>query len=352
MSTQAEPGTAALRALVARATLAPSTRNSQPWRWTLHPDHVELELDEQVAHRLEANDPHGRELVISCGAGLLTFRVAAAEALFDARVDVLPDPHRPHLLACVTVEPDAVDTAFAELNEVVALRRTAWSGFDGRPLPVELPARLEAEAMVEGVRLTEFAVGARSGLAELLRHADRERYEDPERRAEMAEWITTRWSDQGRHLPGPALAPARAVVRHLDLGERVAAREAAFLAESPYVGVLATPGDTPADWLAAGQALQRILLVSATSDVYGGFLNAPCQVDDDREALRDLLPDRGYPQVVLRLGYPVTRPPGSTRRRVDEVTACQDGPDGAGSGDVEPGLPREAGEDFSEDTLG
>jgi nitroreductase len=352
MSTQAAPGIAALRALVARATLAPSTRNSQPWRWTVHPDHVELELDERVAHRLEANDPHGRELVISCGAGLLTFRVAAAEALFDTRIDVLPDPHRPHLLACVTVEPGTVDGAFAALDAVVPLRRTAWNAFDDRPLPAGMADRLEAEAAVEGVRLTAFPVGVRAELAALLRHADEQRYDDPERRAEMAEWITSRWADEGRQLTPAAVVPARAAMRHLDLGARVAAREAAFLAESPYVGVLSTPRDTPADWLAAGQALQRVLLVTAADEVYGGFLNAPCQVDEDREALRDLLPDRGYPQVVLRLGHPVTRPPGSARRRVDEVVTAQGGPDDVAAGDVEGDLPREAGEDFSEDTLG
>src|SRR5512144_808713 len=129
MSVPSAPGVPTLRALVARATLAPSPRNAQPWRWAVHPDHAELELDPSVVERLALNDPEQRELVISCGAALLTFRVAAAQALFDARVDVLPDPHRPALLASVTVVPGAVDAAFATLDDVVALRRTAWSAF-------------------------------------------------------------------------------------------------------------------------------------------------------------------------------------------------------------------------------
>jgi hypothetical protein len=329
-------------------------RNAQPWRWTVHPDHVDLELDEDVAHRLEANDPEGRELTMSCGAALLTLRVAAAEALFDARVDVQPDPHRPRLLASVTVEPGAIDAAFSDLDAVVPLRHTAWNAFDDRPLPAGLADRLAVEAMVEGASLNEVPAGERDPLTELLRHADHERYEDAGRRVEVAEWISSHWADEGRVVPTVAVTPARAAVRHLDLGDRIADHEADLLGGAPYVGVLATRGDRPADWLAAGQALQRILLVAAAEEVLGGFLNAPCQVDRDREQLRDLLPGRPYPQLVLRMGFPRTRPMGTPRRPVDDVVTVQAGPgERVRYRDGFPGRAREVGgADFTEDTLG
>jgi len=353
MSTPTAPGTSVLRALVARATLAPSPRNAQPWRWTVHPDHVELELDREVAQRLAANDPAGRELTMSCGAALLTLRVAAAEALLDAHVDVLPDPHRPELLAAVTTDPGAIDAAFADLDAVVPLRHTAWSAFDGRPLPDGLAARLAIEAQVEGARLVEVPAGEREALADLVRRADTERYEDPQRRAEVAEWISSRWADEGHVVPTVAVVPARAAaVRHLGLGDRIAEHEAGLLGGAPYVGVLATEGDGPADWLAAGQALQRLLLVAAAEEVLGGFLSAPCQVDGVRAALRDLLPGRPWPQLVLRLGHARSRPLGTARRPVADVVSVQAGPGEDPSSDDGPTRPREATADFTEDTFG
>jgi nitroreductase len=351
MSTPTAPGTDVLRALVARATLAPSMRNAQPWRWTVHPDHVDLELDVEVARRLEANDERGRELTMSCGAALLTLRVAAAEALLDARVDVLPDPHRPALLAAVTMEPGAIDAAFADLDAVVPLRHTAWSSFDGSPLPAGLAARLAAEAQIEGARLIEVTGADRPDLAALVRRADQERYEDPKRRAEVAEWISSRWSDEGRVVPTFAVVPARVAVRHLDLGDRIADHDAGLLGAAPYVGVLATAGDTPEDWLAAGQALQRVLLVAAADEVLGGFLNAPCQVDAVRARLRDQLPDRPWPQLVLRLGHAVSRPLGTPRRPVDQVVTVQAAPGEPVRRHLDV-RPREAVADFTEDTLG
>ena len=45
------------------------------------------------------------------------------------------------------------------------------------------------------------------------------------------------------------------------LGRAVAASDRRRTEESPLLAVLSTSGDQPPDWLAAGQALQRLLLV-------------------------------------------------------------------------------------------
>lgn len=321
MSTRSAPGVATLRALIARATLAPSPHNIQPWRWTLHADHAELEIDGPASELMAAGDPDAREAVIGCGAALLTLRVAAAEALFDAQVDLLPDPHRPALLACVTLVPGVVDAAFSTLDAVVPLRRTAWGAFDGRPLPIGMPQRLRVEALAEGVQLVEVPPVARDRVAVVLREAD------------LARLLT-------EHRPGAA-------------DQKAADLDAKLLVDAPYVAVLGTPGDGPADWLVAGQGLQRVLLVAAADGVLGGFLNAPCQIGDEREHLRELMPEIPWPQAVLRLGFPTQRPAASPRRPVDEVVVVQEGPVTGHLRPDRPGdTPLEAGMDFSEDTLG
>ena len=326
MSTRSAPGVSTLRALIARATLAPSPHNLQPWRWTLHADHADLEIDGPAAELLAGGDPAAREPVISCGAALLTLRVAAAEALFDAQVDLLPDPHRPEVLACVTLTPGVVDTAFSSLDAVVPLRRTAWGTFDGRPLPAGLAQRLRVEALAESVQLLEVPLERREQLGSVLRAAD-----------------LTRLASELRHLPG----------RPPGSGDRSAADlDVRLLIDAPYVGVVGTAGDGPVDWLIAGQGLQRILLVAASDGVLGGFLNAPCQIAAEREHLRGVLPDIAWPQVVLRLGYPTERPTATPRRPVDEVVV-QDGPrPHPVRHEPDDEAPLEAGVDFSEDTLG
>jgi hypothetical protein len=56
------------------ACRAPSLHNSQPWRFRVGPDVIELWADPERV--LAAADPEGREQRMACGAALLTLRLA------------------------------------------------------------------------------------------------------------------------------------------------------------------------------------------------------------------------------------------------------------------------------------
>ena len=90
------------------------------------------------------------------------------------------------------------------------------------------------------------------------------------------------------------------------------------VAEHPLVAVLGTTGDTPQDWLVAGQALSA-LLVRATA---AGVRAAPRgEVLDQPGGRRRRGGERGgvgHPQMVLRLGY-AEPGPETPRRPVDEL---------------------------------
>ena len=94
-----------LRRLVAAATAAPSLHNSQPWRFVLHPDRVELHAD--PGRLLPVADPMGRELHISCGAALFNLKVAMRARGRHARPRLLPSPDDRRHLATLPVGPPA-----------------------------------------------------------------------------------------------------------------------------------------------------------------------------------------------------------------------------------------------------
>lgn len=80
--------------------------------------------------------------------------------------------------------------------------------------------------------------------------------------------------------------------------------------EHLLLAVLTTPGDRPLDWLRAGQALERVLLVATGHGLSASFLNQPLDLRDMRRR-RDPHHRRGHPQMIIRLGYGpyVARPP-------------------------------------------
>src|SRR5690349_8602977 len=93
-----ESGALARAALTGRK--APSILNSQPWRWRV--DGRTLELRADRSRRIAALDPDARLLTVSCGVALHHARTSLAADGVRFRVECLPDPADPDLLAAVT----------------------------------------------------------------------------------------------------------------------------------------------------------------------------------------------------------------------------------------------------------
>jgi hypothetical protein len=85
--------------------------------------------------------------------------------------------------------------------------------------------------------------------------------------------------------------------------------------------VLGTDGDDPAAWLAAGQAMQRVLLEATLRGLSASFLNQALELEHFRRPFTQLA-RRGYPQLVLRFGYGPPAP-ATPRRAVAEVLRAE-----------------------------
>jgi hypothetical protein len=72
---------------------------------------------------------------------------------------------------------------------------------------------------------------------------------------------------------------------------------------SPALLVLTTEADNAVEWLAAGQALDALLLMAADYGLYVSFLNQPIEIRELRSRLMHLVGGKGYPQIVMRMGY-------------------------------------------------
>jgi nucleotide-binding universal stress UspA family protein len=122
------------------------------------------------------------------------------------------------------------------------------------------------------------------------------------------------------------------VVRSFDLGKDVARKDQRLAEEAPLLAVLGTATDSPPRWLAAGQALARILLRARAAGVDASFLNQPVQVTELRFRLAETVGrTAGFPQLVLRMGYgPAVKP--APRRPVDDVLVTDEAGDGEGGG--------------------
>ncbi|RYX83865.1 nitroreductase [bacterium] len=320
-----------LRFLLRYAILAPSSHNTQPWLWQIEEDEVTLRADER--RLMPALDSQGREMIISCGAALQHLCLAIRAFGYAALVQTFPDTDQPNLLARVRLasyRPPTADDSL--LFRFITERHTHRGEFEERPLPTELLDILQSEAGQEGASLY-FAQTPedRGAITKLIENSDLIQNSDAAVRRDVADWIAPQGARKDG-IPASALGISD-LMSHLaplshrlfNRGELIAEADAILADNSTVLVVLCTPEGGSQAWLAAGQALGRVLLRARAEGVWASFFNQPVEVDEMWVRLYKIAGSHHFPQLVFRLGYaqPV---PGTPRRPVEEVTNIHDDP--------------------------
>jgi len=288
--------------VMTRASRAPSIHNTQPWRWQL--DRGELRLFRDDERHLTATDPHGRQLVISCGAMLHHVRTAFAAAGWHTDVDRFPPSAHPEQLATLTFRP------WPDPPPGVRARAQAIEDRRTDRLPLRTPADLvtlvrTARKLADphDVALTVLDETAPDRLASAAEHSTALRHYDMPYQAELRWWTG--------HDQAPFGVPAHALASE-DEASRVPAGRAfpaagesfrrSDLEDQAALLVLSTAGDTPYSWLHAGEALSAILLECTAAGLSTCPLTHITEAPTTRQIVANLAGREGVPQVVVRIG--------------------------------------------------
>lgn len=162
-------------------------------------------------------------------------------------------------------------------------------------------------------------------MADLVAEGDRRQWANEAFRVELAHWVHAGHSTRRDEIPGYAQSAddllssaGPRVIRTFDMGDEQAAKDQEVATGSPVFAILGTDGDSPADWIAAGQALADVLMRARVDGVWASFLDQPVKLPDLRLKLRDLGGRGGFPQTLLRLGFAKEIRP-TPRREVEEL---------------------------------
>jgi hypothetical protein len=287
--------TARLERALEHALRAPSVHNTQPWRWQLQGDVIKLFAD--FDRRLPANDPGGRDLLISCGAALHHVRVALGHEGHDAYVKYSPDPGDNSHLATITVSDAPPDPATARLFDAIAHRHTERRRMSYRPVSEPLLATLVESARRFGAQLQPAPEVREAFAVAFAEAAERARW-TPSRTTELRIWSRDR--TRSRVLAGATskLEPLPDDPPQEDAAE--------FL-------LLTTAENRTDDRLRVGEALSALLLTATNAEL----ATMPISLDPGG----DVPAACGHPQIVVRVGWPPAGGAEATRTRRRDLTS-------------------------------
>lgn len=319
------PPGAVMRELVRCATLAPSSHNTQCWKFRLASRSIAIRAD--FARRCPVVDPDDHHLFVSLGCAAENLVVAAAAHGFmghvepgEDGVDVLLEPMKP---------------AAPPLFAAITARQSTRGDFDGQPLSAADLKRLAEAGTRPDVQV--LLLTGRPALEQVLAQVaagNAAQLRDPAFVRELKAWIRFGEAEALRTGDGlfsrcsgnPAL-PRWLGSRLFDLAVTAHGENDKYARQvrsSAGIAVFASRRNGPRQWMEAGRAFERFALQAAALDVRTAHVNQPVEVPALRAQLASWLDIAGWrPDLVIRFGRGPAMP-RSLRRPVDAVLPAPD----------------------------
>lgn len=311
------------RSLVRYATLAANGHNTQPWRFRISEQSIEISPD--FSRRTPVVDPDDHHLYASLGCAAENLSLAAGAAgkhgdpVFDAAGKLV-----------VRMEPGPARSSV--LFDAISARQSTRADFDGRPIaPADL-AQLAAAAKLPGVETVIITdPERRRRIRELVIAGNTAQMADPAFVAELKQWI--RFNPRAAIESGDGILSAASGnptlptwlgVPMFDLVFQTDAENKKYASQldtSACIAVLVAEQDAPQYWVRAGRVCQRLALQATALGLKCSFVNQPVEVAKFRPDLAALIGAPGRrPNIVMRFGYGPDLPK-SPRRPVEAVLA-------------------------------
>ena len=313
-------GTVQMRELVRFAALAASGHNTQPWKFKILGNAIEIHPD--FTRRLPAVDPNDRELWISLGAALENLLVAARASGFA------PEVTYPDSADVIRVRLTRDTPQVSPLLATILTRQNTRSIYDGQPIQSNYLERLRV-TLEPGVSL-QFR-SSRSELETILEYVNQgnlKQYADQAFMTELIHWVRFDKREALASLDGlySRCSGNPAVPRWL--GQMVvtgtkpqgqADSDAKKLRSSSGAVIVTSASDDKPAWVRVGQVYERLALEMTALNIKSAFLNQPIEVSSIRGQFQTAMGlEKMLPQLLVRFGY-ADAMPRSLRRGLDQI---------------------------------
>jgi len=316
-----------LKFLLRYASLAPSSHNTQPWRFSIIGQGINVFAD--YKRRLKVADPTDKELFISVGCAIANIQIGADHFGFKSKIVFFPKGVGKPLVATISlIRPVKAKIKKKSLLNYMTKRLTNRSMYNSRKtIPSGVISNMKiliGELAIELLVVTKRNTIRR--LASITKKGIYTALSDKRFRVELSGWVRHNWTNQGDGMPAdtmgmPAAASivAPALVRSAMIAESTSQMEEKMIMSASAVGILHAKKDSKLDWVKAGIAFERIALLGIKHGVYVAPLSAAIEVEEQKKELKSTLTNLEVPMVFFRMGYPTKKYPHSPRLALEQT---------------------------------
>lgn len=282
------------------AVLAPSSHNTQPWRFSIRRDAIRIFADE--SRWLKVADPSQRELYISLGCALENLLIAARHFGYSPRVAYFPEPERGSLVAEVTLGPRRSATSGdSGLFHAITERHTNHRVYQARKVRKQDLEKLADACRDDGLRIDftdEECVKLQAD--EIFAEGVIQHFKDRAYTDELAYWV-----GQGVFgTPWFISKIGQLAIAYGNRGRGTAAKGSKALLSASHLGLISSRDDDHLAHVKTGQAFERLALTATSLGIRVQPISEPCEIPQLRRELQALVPGlRQIPQHPFRLGY-------------------------------------------------
>jgi hypothetical protein len=312
-----------LRELVRYSTLAPSSHNTQCWKFHVLEHSISIAPD--LLRRCPIVDPDDHHMFVSLGCATENLAHAALAQGFqaNARFDAAG-------MGTVEIDLETTKAMASPLFQAIPVRQCTRGDYDGKPISSDELRLLERAGSGDGVRvvlLTERAVMER--VLEYVVAGNAAQINDPSFVAELKTWIRFSADEAERTGDGLFSGTTGSPVLPRWLGSRLMSlyftpkseseRYARQVRSSAGIAVFASDANDKAHWVEAGRCYERFALQATALGLRNAFLNRPVEGGSIRPQFAAALGLGGQrPDLVVRFGRGPAMPL-SMRRPVQAV---------------------------------
>lgn len=311
--------------LLASAIKAPSSHNTQPWKFTVLDDAIQVHPDYTRALPVVDADHHA--LWISLGCAVENIVIAATQYHKKAEVNVHAEGEGGEFIHVKFAPTSAI--APDDLYECIEKRQSTRNVYTGQKVSVQDLAVLSKSGEFSGVSTRFFDQDEFSLLEPFIMEGSDRQFGNERFIDELVRWMRFSHTEAERTrdglwtsalgFPNVGAFVGRIILKHVVTAKSEARRWKKLIRSSSGCILFVAETNDIVHWVNVGRAFQRFGLTATKLRISHAHVNMPCEEVSVREQMADSLNFHGkHPLLLVRFGYSSSMP-YSLRRPLEEV---------------------------------